>query len=122
MSEVKRNIDKDNGLTMTATLLKNGFGDSLKNKNNISEPSPAQDGRAETVDISSNVVTSRIKVGDKVKIIGDEAIYSNAHEGVKVPNWVKNQILTVDALSEDGERARLNPIWSWTYVKYLQLV
>lgn len=122
VSEVKRTIDKDNGLTMTATLLKNGFGDSLKNKNNISEISPAQDGRAETVDISSNVVTSRIKVGDKVKIISDEAIYSNAHEGVKVPNWVKNQILTVDALSEDGERARLNPIWSWTYVKYLQLV
>lgn len=122
VSEVKRKIDKDNGFSLTVSLLKNGFGDNLKSQNTTSTTSPAKDGRAETVDTSGNVVTSKIKVGDKVKIVGDGAIYSNAHEGVKVPNWVKEQTLTVDALSEDGNRARLNPIWSWTYIKYLQLV
>ena len=62
------------------------------------------------------------KVGDKVKIVGDNATYANAYDGVKVPNWVKQQVLTVDAISSDGNRARVNPIWSWTYVKYLKLV
>lgn len=119
VSEIKRRIDKDGGYSMTITLFKNGFGESLKNPSVIS---PANDGRVDTVDISDNIVNSKIKVGDKVKIIGEDAIYSNVHEGVKVPNWVKNQILTVDAISEDGNRARLNPIWSWTYIKYLKLV
>ena len=70
--------------------------------------------------------TQRVKtsftVGDKVKIVGDDAVYSNASDGVKVPDWVKEQILTIDALSSDGTRARLNPIWSWTYTKFLQKV
>lgn len=120
VSEVKHRIDKDNGYSMTVTLLKNGFGDSLKSS--YSNISPASDSRSDVVDTSSNVVNSKIKVGDRVKIVGDDAIYSNAHEGVKVPNWVKEQVLTVDSISEDGGRARLNPIWSWTYIKYLKLV
>lgn len=119
VSEVKHKIDKDNGYSMTVTLLKNGFGDSLKSA--YSNISPASDSRSDAVDTSSNVVNNKIKVGDKVKIVGD-AIYSNAHEGVKVPNWVKEQVLTVDSISEDGGRARLSPIWSWTYIKYLKLV
>ena len=119
VSEVKHKIDKDNGYSMTVTLLKNGFGDSLKSA--YSNISPASDSRSDAVDTSNNVVNNKIKVGDKVKIVGD-AIYSNAHEGVKVPNWVKEQVLTVDSISEDGGRARLSPIWSWTYIKYLKLV
>ena len=124
VSEIKHRIDKDSGYTMSMTLFKNGFGESLKSSAVIgsSATSPAADGRADTIDTSGNVVNSRIKVGDKVRIVGDDAIYSNAHEGAKVPNWVKEQTLTVDAISEDGGRARLNPIWSWTYVKYLKLV
>ena len=120
VTEVKHKIDKDGGYTMSVSLLKNGFGDGLKSESPVI--SPAKDSRVDTVDTSNNVVNNKIKIGDKVKIVGDNAIYSNAHEGVKVPNWVKEQVLTVDALSEDGGRARLNPIWSWTYVKYLKLV
>lgn len=119
VSEIKRKIDKDGGYTMTVTLFKNGFGDSLKSSSVIS---PAEDSRSDSVDTSSNVVTSKIQVGDRVKIFGDDAIYSNAHEGVKVPNWVKEQILTIDAISEDRCRVRLKPIWSWTYVKFIKLV
>lgn len=119
VSEIRSTIDKDNGYSMSITLYKNGFGESLKNPSVIS---PMYDNREDTIDISDNIVNNKIKVGDKVKIVGDDAVYSNMHEGVKVPKWVKEQILTVDALSEDGKRARLNPIWSWTYIKYLQLV
>ena len=56
-----------------------------------------------------------------MKIVGD-AVYSNAHDGVKVPEWVKKKTLTVDGISKDGTRVRLMPIWSWTYIKYVQKV
>lgn len=124
VSEIKHRIDKDGGYSMTMTLFKNGFGESLKSSAVLDSgaTSPANDGRADVVDTTENVVTSKIKVGDKVKIVGDNATYANAYDGVKVPNWVKQQVLTVDAISSDGNRARVNPIWSWTYVKYLKLV
>jgi len=119
IAEIKRKIDKDNGFSMTATLYKNGFGDTLKSTVPPAK-SPAQDNRVEKVDTSKNTVNNKFKVGDKVKIVGDDAIYANAHDGVRVPNWVKQQVLTIDAISEDGARVRLNPIWSWTYTKFLK--
>ena len=106
---------------MSLVLYKIGFGDNLKSTSNSVTTTPANNGRPTEVDTTKNVVTTAIKVGSKVKIVGD-AIYSNAHEGVKVPNWVKQEEHTVDALSEDGARARLKEIWSWTYVKYLKLI
>ncbi len=118
VSEVRRTLDKDGGYTLTVGLYKNGFGDSLKKK---SETTPVITGRPTQVDVKDNIVQYNIKVGDKVKIVGESAIYSNAHEGMKVPDWVKTQTLTVDTISEDGQRARLQPIYSWTYVKFLQL-
>ena len=119
IAEIKRKIDKDNGFSMTATLYKNGFGDTLKSTVPPAK-SPAQDNRVEKVDTSKNTVNNKFKVGDKVKIVGDDAVYANAHDGVKVPNWVKQQVLTIDAISEDGARVRLNPIWSWTYTKFIK--
>lgn len=123
ISEIKRTLSNDGGYSMSITVYKNGFGDSLKSSSSATNtsPPPASTGRPPQADTNKNVVTNAIKVGSKVKIIGD-AIYSNAHEGVKVPEWVKNQTLTVDALSEDGNRARLDPIFSWTYIKYLKIV
>lgn len=115
VSEVKRTLDADSGYTLSIGVYRNGFGDSLKKAQEFSS-------RPDEVNTEQNVVNNHIKVGDKVRIVGDDAIYSNAHEGVKVPEWVKTQTLTVDAISEDGQRARLNPIWSWTYIKFLQLV
>lgn len=111
VTSIKRTLNKDSGYTHTLSLLKNGFGSSLKKaqksvgtrKTEVSKTSP------------------EIKVGDSVKIVGD-AVYSNAHDGVKVPEWVKNKILTVDGISKDGTRVRLMPIWSWTYIKYVQKV
>lgn len=115
VAEIKKNIDKDSGLSLSMTLYRNGFGESLKSGN-----PDAYISREEVIDIDNN--KTQFKVGDRVKIVGEDAIYSNASQGVKVPNWVKTRVLVIDAISEDGNRARLNPIWSWTYVKFLQLV
>ena len=75
--------------------------------------------------VSSNLLnlenTSFAK-GDSIKIVGDGAVYSNASAGVKVPNWVKQKTLTVQQVSSDGTRVLLQPINSWTYVKYVQKV
>jgi len=112
VSAVKRTLNKDSGYTHTLTIIKTGFGNSLK-KVQVVQPPRKQEVAKDT---------GGLKVGDKVRIVGDSAVYSNAHDGVKVPAWVKKQTLTVDAISSDGTRVRLNPIWSWTYVKYVQKV
>ena len=115
VSEVKRTLSCDSGYSLSIGVYKNGFGKSLKDSSNI-----IVSDRPNQVDITDNIVQNHIKVGDKVRIVG-EAVYSNAHEGVTVPDWVKEQVLTVDAISEDGLRARLDPIFTWTYIKFLQL-
>lgn len=56
--------------------------------------------------------------GDKVKIVGN-ATYTNAHQGVSVPEWVKKKTLTISQISSDGERALLQPINSWTKISNL---
>lgn len=112
VSSIKRSLSKDNGYTHTLSLIKNGFGDSLK------KSPPTAETRKEEVKKD----TAPFKVGDKVRIVGDSATYSNASEGVKVPKWVKQKTLTIDAISKDGTRVRLNPIWSWTYIKNIQKV
>lgn len=117
ISEIKKSISTGDGLKISLVLIRNGFGDSLKKAAPIVVTTPA---RSNEADISKLVVNNSIKVGDKVKIVGSDAVYSNASDGVKVPEWVKQQELTVDALSDDGKRARLLPIWSWTYIKYLK--
>lgn len=114
VSQVRRTLNKDSGYTQVFTLIKNGFGDSLKKSNKSSDSTS----RKEEVTPS----TSKLKVGDRVKIVGAKAVYSNAHDGVKVPAWVKKKTHTVDAISKDGTRVRLKEIWSWTYVKFIQKV
>lgn len=124
ISEIKRTISNDNAYSMSLILFKNGFGDSLKSSFDSSSTTTniVNSGRPAEKDITNNSVLSSLKVGDKVRIVGDDATYANAYDGVKVPEWVKQEILTVDYITEDRTRVRLNPIWSWTYLKYVQLV
>lgn len=122
ISEIKKTISNSGAFALSLTLYKNGFGDNLKSASSNSATVPANSARPTPVDTTKNATTKAIKVGSKVKVVGDNAVYSNAHEGVKIPNWVKQSTLEVVALSEDGLRARLNPINSWTYIKYLKLV
>ena len=113
VSAIKRSLTKDGGYSHTFSVLKNGFGDSLK--------------KAQTTGSSTRVEevskpTPTYSKGDKIKIVAADAVYSNAHDGVKVPEWVKTMTLTVESVSRDGTRVLLNPINSWTYVKYIQKV
>lgn len=112
VTSIKRTLNSDNGYTHSLTLLKNGFGNSLK------KSQEEEDTRKDEVPKSS----PEVKIGDSVKIVGDNAIYSNAHDGVKVPAWVKQKTLTIDGISEDGTRVRVQPINSWTYISNIQKV
>ena len=112
VSAVSRTLNADNGYSHSFTLLKNGFSDSVKKAQETSTS------RKEEVSKQA----SELKVGDSVKIVGDNAVYSNAHDGVKVPNWVKKKTLTVQKVSDDGTRVLVQPINSWTYIKYVQKV
>lgn len=110
VESIRRTLNKDTGYTHTLTLFKNGFGDSLKKKQSETETRKSE--------VSKR--PADFKVGDTVRIVGDKATYSNAHEGVKVPAWVKKKDLTIKQISEDGSRVRLMPINSWTYTSNIQ--
>lgn len=112
VTSIRRTLNKDNGYTHTLSLLKNGFGDSLKKTQEESST------RKEEVEKTS----PESKVGDSVRIVGDNATYSNAHDGVKVPAWVKQKTLTIQQVSKDGTRVLLQPINSWTYITNIQKV
>lgn len=118
VSEIKRTVSNSSGFSLTFTLYKNGFG-ALKNADGAV---PASDTRYVRIPVADNINISSLAVGDKVRIVGETAVYAHAHDGVRVPNWVKQKVLTVDAISDDGHTVRLMPIWSWTYTKFLQLV
>lgn len=109
---VKRTLNKDSGYSQSLTVIKNGFGDSLKRGGGSTSTSTT---RSEAVEKSA----PELKVGDSVKIVG-KAIYSNAHDGTLVPAWVKRKTLTIQQVSTDGSRVLLSPINFWTYTRYVQ--
>lgn len=116
VTSVKRTIDNSQGYSHTLTVIKTGFGSSLKNVTVTTQDTsrPAE----VTTDSSPN-----FKKGDKVRFQTVEAkkyVYTNAHQGVYVPKWVTQLNLTVDAISSDGKRVRLKEVWSWTYASYLK--
>ena len=111
VSAVKRTISKDGGYAHTLTVLKNGFGDSLKSSMSSADDTES---RAELVEKSAPT----FKVGDVVKIVG-EAIYNT---GIPVPAWVKDKTLKVQQISSDGTRVLLAPVYKWTYVRFIQKV
>lgn len=132
VSAIKRTISKDGGYSQTLTVIKNGFGESLKKAYSNATGSDYRYSSDTAPDTSGAVVdrkvpvekesSSAIKEGDNVQIVGENAVYSNAHEGVKVPAWVKKKVLTVKQFSSDGNRVLLMPINSWTYLTYVKKV
>lgn len=114
VSAVRYSLDASSGFTMSCTLIKTGFGSSLKAR----PVTPVVAVREEVVEKTATAIA----VKDSVHIVGDDAVYSNASAGVKVPNWVKQKTLTVQQISKDGTRALVQPINSWTYLKYLEKV
>ena len=114
VSQVRRELTVDSGMTLTITVVKTGFGDSLKS------PILTTQTQVTRPPVMPKEVAS-FKVGDKVKIIDANAVYSNASDGVKVPSWVKSKVLTISQISSDGSRVLLKEIVSWTYTKFIQI-
>lgn len=113
VSSIERVLDSS-GFSLTFKVIKTGFGDSLKSSSVPDDSSS----RLPEVDKS----TPGFNIGDKVKIVGSDAVYSNANDGDKVPEWVKSKTLTVSNVSSDGTRVLLKEIFSWTYTKFVQRV
>ena len=120
VTNVTRTLDASSGFAETCTVIKTGFGKSLKDPSiKPSTSSSSQDvvsTRTEKIAVST---ASTFQKGDNVKIVGDNAIYSN---NVKVPNWVKQKTLTVSSISGDSTKVLLQPICSWVYTKFVQKV
>lgn len=116
VSEVKKSITRDNGFSISATLYKNGFGKTLKS-------SSATDTESSTnkVSIQANIVNSKYKVGDKVKVVGENAVYYNPDNEIKIPDWVKQKLLIVKEVNADGTRVLVDLVWQWIPTQYLQL-
>lgn len=117
VSAVKRTIDSQ-GYSHSLTVIKTGFGSSLKTVtvDTVDSSRPAE--------VTPTPATT-LQEGDKVMFLTAEAkkyTYSNAHDGKYVPKWVTEKVHTVDGVSSDGARVRLKEIWSWTYVKFLKKV
>lgn len=121
ISAVKRTIDNSSGYSHTLTVIKTGFGSSLKNVQ-VTQTTTSSSAASRPAEVPAP--SSELKVGDKVMFISPvaEYIYSNASLGVRVPNWVKLKVHTVDGISSDKQRVRLKEIWSWTFVKFLKKV
>ncbi len=115
---IRRTLNISSGYTHTLTVIKTGFGNTLKAYVPPPETPTESPARPEVEPVPTPPAPS-FSAGMRVQITGD-AIYSNAHDGVRVPDWVKAKTdLTIAQMSSDNTRALLQPINSWTYVKYL---
>lgn len=64
---------------------------------------------------TSPAATGSVTVGSKVKVVG-----THYATGQEVPGWVKQNTYTVQQVN--GDRALLQEITSWVYIKDLQLI
>lgn len=114
VTEVRKSLSSE-GYSLSINVLKNGFADQKDMNSNTSNPYSQ---RPMEVSVTSNTVSSHLIVGSKVKIVG-EAVYSNDKEGTPIPETIKQKDLVIEEITNDGLRAKLAPINSWTYVKFL---
>ena len=124
VTNVTRTLDASSGFSETCTVIKTGFGKSLKDPSiKAGVPSTTSTSSVSTLSTREEQIAvstaSTFQKGDNVKIVGDDAIYSN---NVKIPNWVKQKTLTVSSISGDSTKVLLQPICSWVYTKFVQKV
>ena len=105
---VKITLDNTQGYTQYATLIKTGFGNSMK-----------------PVEMSNEVEaqsSSDFSVGDVVRFRNDSATYAHASEGVKVPTWVRNDTWKVSSVDVEGRCVLLGGIQSWAHMDDIEKV
>lgn len=110
ISGVRRTLNSE-GFSQTLSVLKNGFGDSLKLPDSelvlqAPEDTPLQ--------LSAE---KPIEVGTTVRVCDWTAKWGKDEEGVIVPAWVKTEVMTVAEM--DGEMCLLMPINKWIHISYL---
>ena len=99
---IKRTLDNSQGYSQTATLIKTGFGNSMK-----------------PVEVSAEVATessTEYTVGDVIRFCNDNATYAHASEGMKVPAWVRSDTWKVSNVDNDGRCVLLGDIQSWVHM------
>lgn len=116
VSEVKKTISKDQGLSISATLYKNGFGKTLK-----SASATATRTDSNKISLQANISNHKYKVGDKVRVVGSKAVYYNPDTQIAIPDWLKQKLLVVKEVSNDGTRVLVDLVWQWIPTQYLQL-
>jgi hypothetical protein len=109
--EIKTRIDKDSGLSLTFTVIKDTFGKTLKKP-------VAKKGAYETK--KGKLVSFKLK--DKVKITGKNATYSKTSNGSysKVPAKVKKKKYTITKFNLTEDRAYLSGLNKWVMTRYLK--
>lgn len=125
VSKITRAFSADSGYSQTFSVLKTGFGDVKPSFVYTTAPKKASASSSSKKERPKEVKKSAsptYKVGDKVRIYTKDAKYSNAHEGVPVPAWVKELTLTIMQISSDGGRVLLKEIFSWTYISNIKRV
>ena len=111
---LKYTYDSMDGFRQTATLIKTGVGDSMKSVN-APEPNPPEQPIEPQMSVSYNS-------GDRVKIVGEDAVYGHADEGVRVPNEYKNTAMTVQQVDNEGGYLLLTEIYSWVRMQDVEKV
>lgn len=107
---ITRTLDSDNAYSQSATLIKTGFAESIK------EP-------VKTDEVAISEMGTDYAVGEHIKIVNDNAVYAHADEGVKVPKSVKAMsTMTVKQVDKDGRCVLIDEIYSWLHMEDIEKV
>lgn len=103
---IKRTLDTSTGYSQTLTLIKTGFGETVK---------PASTERFDEVTELETV--EGFAIGDKVRF-KEGATYAHAHEGVSVPYGIimHGSSFTISELDASGRCVLLKELNSWTHM------
>lgn len=108
---VVRTLDSDNAYTQSATLIKTGFSESIK------EPAKTEEA------VETNEYDTNFNVGDHIRIINENAVFAHAHEGKKVGKMVRSMNkLTIQQVDKDGECVLITEIYSWLHMADIEKV
>lgn len=104
---VSRILDCESGYSQTLTLIKTGFGKSMK-------PIVVSD------EIATSTQSGEYSVGDVIRFKSDSAKYAHASAGVSVPSWVRAKTWKVTQVDTSGRCVLLGEINSWVYMNDIE--
>lgn len=106
---VDHTLDTDNGFSISATLIKTGFGETMKPITPVSD------------EVATENTSTDFAVGDSVRITNDSATYAHASDGVPVPAWVRKGTWRVAQLDNEGQCVLLGDgINSWVRMRDIE--